>query len=116
MKEITCIICNIGCRITIDNVDGRFVLSENKCPKGIEFAKKEMTHPVRSLTTTVRTIFPEKPVLPVKTKGKVPKKKIPEILDALSKLVITDYVCIGETVVINIMGTGCDVIATCDLK
>ena len=115
MKQITCITCPIGCRITIDTVNGEYSFSGNKCARGMEFAKNEMTSPVRSLTTTVRTSFPQMPVLPVRTNGEVPKEKIKEIIRELSKVVVTEKIGIGETVAANILETGCDIIATSDM-
>ena len=115
MKQITCITCPIGCRITIDTVNGEYSFSGNKCARGMEFAKNEMTSPVRSLTTTVRTSSPQMPVLPVRTNGEVPKEKIKDIIHELSKVVITEKIGIGETVAVNILGTNCDIIATSDM-
>jgi CxxC motif-containing protein len=115
MKQITCITCPIGCRITIDFANGEYSFSGNKCAQGLEFAKNEMTSPVRSLTTTVRTSFPQMPVLPVRTNGEVPKEKIKEIIRELSKIVISEKIGIGETVAANILGTGCDIIATSNM-
>jgi len=115
MKQITCITCPIGCRVTIDAVNGEYSFSGNKCARGLEFAKNEMTSPVRSLTTTVRTSFPQMPVLPVRTNGEVPKEKIREIIRELSKFVITEKIGIGETVAANILGTGRDIIATSNM-
>jgi len=115
MKQITCITCPIGCRITVDFTNGEYVFLGNKCARGLEFAKNEMTSPVRSLTTTVRTSFPQMPVLPVRTNGEVPKEKIREIIRELSKVVITEKIGIGETVAANILGTGCDIIATSNM-
>lgn len=115
MKQITCITCPIGCRVSIEAADNGYVFSGNKCARGAEFAKTEITAPVRSLTTTVRTAFPEMPVLPVRTNGEVPKEKIKEIIRELSKVVITERVGIGETVAVNILGTGCDIIATSNI-
>jgi len=115
MKQITCITCPIGCRITIDSANGEYAFSGNKCARGMEFAKNEMISPVRSLTTTVRTSFPQMPVLPVRTNGEVPKEKIKEIIRELSKVVITEKIGIGETVAANILGTGCDIIATSNM-
>jgi len=114
-RELTCIICPIGCRITVDAADGDFVFSGNKCPKGAEFARKEITAPLRTLTTTVRTTFPGIPVLPVKTSGEAPKDKLNEIIRELSKLVIKERIGIGETIVADILGTGIDIIATSDM-
>jgi len=115
MKQITCITCPIGCRITIDTANGEYSFSGNKCARGMEFARNEMISPVRSLTTTVRTSFPYMPVLPVRTNGEVPKEKIRDIIRELSKLVITEKIGIGETVAANILGTGCDIIATSNM-
>ena len=113
--EITCITCPIGCRITAGVIDGEYIFSGNKCPRGAEFAKTEMTAPLRSLTTTVRTAFPDMPVLPVRTRGEVPKGKLTEIIRELSKVVITEKIGIGDTVAADILGTGCDIIATSDM-
>lgn len=115
-KEITCITCPIGCRIAVDAGNGDYFFTGNKCPKGALFAKAEITAPVRTLTTTVRTVFPDMPVLPVRTNGEVPKEKISEIMKELSKVLITEKIGIGETVVKCISGTGCDIIATGKIK
>ena len=92
-----------------------FIFFGNKCARGEEFAKTEMTSPVRSFTTTVRTVFADTPVLPVRTNGEVPKEKIREIIRELSKVVITERIGIGEIVAVGISGTGCDIIATSDI-
>jgi CxxC motif-containing protein len=112
MKHITCITCPVGCRITVDTVGGEYVFSGGKCPKGAQFALTELTAPMRTLTTTVRTAFPAMPVLPVRTRGEVPKGTIPEIIRELSKLVITEKTGIGGIVAADILGTGTDIIAT----
>ena len=114
MKQLTCITCPIGCRITVDTAGGKYVFSGNQCKRGAEFAETELTSPMRSLTTTVRTAFPGVPVLPVRTNGEVPKGKITEIIRELSRITITKKIGIGETVAANIAGTGCDIIATSD--
>jgi len=114
--EITCISCPIGCRVTADAADGAYVFSGNRCLKGAEFARTEMTAPMRSLTTTVRTVFPAMPVLPVRTSGEVPKGMLTEIIRELSKLVIREKAGIGETIIADVLGTGCDIIATSDIK
>jgi len=114
--SITCITCPIGCRITVEAADGEYVFSGNKCLKGAEFAKTEMTAPMRTLTTTVRTTFPGMPVLPVRTRGEVPKEKIPEIMSELSRVLISKKIVIGETIAADIVGTSCDIIATSNIE
>jgi CxxC motif-containing protein len=115
MKQLTCITCPIGCRITVEITGGNFSFSGNQCKRGAEFAQTELSSPMRSLTTTVRTAFPETPVLPVRTRGEVPKGKITEIIRELSRITITEKIGIGETVAANAAGTGCDIIATSDI-
>jgi len=115
MKHITCAKCSLGCRVFVEAVDEQFTFSGNQCEKGEEFAKTETTSPARSITTTVRTAFPRIPVLPVRTNGEVPKEKVSEIIHELSKVIITEKTGIGEIIVADILGTGCDVIATSDI-
>jgi CxxC motif-containing protein len=115
MKQLTCITCPIGCRVTVDNMDGKYVFSGNQCKRGADFAEAELIAPMRSLTTTVRTAFPAVPVLPVRTNGEVPKGKITEIIRELSRITITKKIGIGEIVAANAAGTGCDIIATSDI-
>lgn len=115
MKQLTCIVCPIGCRITADQKEGRTVFSGNRCARGLTFAETEIVAPMRSLTTTVRTVFPDMPVLPVRTKGEIPKEMIPGIIRELSKVVISERIGIGATVVPDVLGSGVDVIATGNL-
>ena len=128
IKQLTCIVCPIGCRISVDkqnmqsnqeiqdDQDCRFVFSGNRCDRGADFAAKEMTAPTRSLATTVRTVFPEMPVLSVRTNGEIRKEKIPEIIRELAQVIITKKIGIGEIVVADIAGTDCDIIATSTMR
>ena len=109
--KINCIVCPVGCRISVNNTENVLAISGNKCIKGFDFAKAEIEAPIRAYSTTVRTIFSEHPVLPVKTNKDVPKDKIIDIIRELSGIIITDRIGIGEKVVSNIAGTGCDIIA-----
>ena len=73
MKELTCIICPRGCHLVVDdelNVTG------NTCPRGAVYAKQELTHPTRTLTSTVRIESEIEVSLPVKSDKPLPKEKI----------------------------------------
>ena len=113
--KITCIICPVGCRIITEIANEELTISGNKCSKGFDFAKAETESPVRSLTTTVRTVFLEMPVMPVKTSRDVPKDKMFEIISELSNIMITEKIGIGDIVAADISGTGCDIIATSNM-
>ena len=115
MKRMTCITCPIGCRVSVEMVNGVHKFFGNQCRRGAEFVKTELIAPLRSLTTTVRTSFHGIPVLPVRTNREVPKEKIPEIMRELSKITVMKKIGIGEKVAVNISGTGCDIIATSNM-
>ncbi|MCL2230671.1 MAG: DUF1667 domain-containing protein [Treponema sp.] len=96
--------------------NGKRLFSGNGCGKGAQVAKRELSAPFRSLTTMVRTIYPDMPVLSVRTNGEIPKKKVKKIVKKLSRIVVTERKAVGEIVMENISKTGCDVVAAGDMK
>ena len=112
MKNFYCITCPSGCRLTVIGSGRDMVVEGNKCQKGFEFAEAEMKNPTRTLTTTVRTKFPGVPVLSVRTAEEIPKDKLMEAMQELSKVVIEVEMDCGDTVVEDIASTGVSVIVT----
>ncbi len=96
-KTFTCIMCPLGCSITYD--DGK--ISGNKCPRGLEYVKNEMEHPMRMLTTTIKTIYGD-PV-PVRTSNMIPKEKIFEVMKKINSTRINKNVKMGEVIIKNIV-------------
>ena len=117
MKTILCIVCPNGCRLSAEkNTDAEgYAISGNKCKRGIDFAIAEITNPMRTLTTTVRTSFPGFPVLPVRTAGEIPKGKIREAMNCINAITVSRPLSIGEIVAENILGLGVDIIVTSDI-
>ena len=74
-----------------------------------------MTCPTRTLCTTVRTIFPEVPVISVRTSAEIPKDKIFEVMRAIHAVRVEHPVSRGEAVLQNVLGLGADIIVTSDL-
>lgn len=109
MKELTCIVCPVGCHISVDE---SLKVVGNRCPRGEKYAIVEMTSPKRMLTTTVKTQFTDCPRLSVKTKEPVPKELIFKILSLLEDIVIEKHVKIGDVIVADIYHTGVDIVAT----
>jgi len=54
-KEITCIVCPKGCLVTIDDANLEDI-SGYSCPKGMDYAKNELLHPVRTFVC-VQNLF-----------------------------------------------------------
>ena len=112
--DIVCIVCPKSCRITAEPSDPP-VIAGNSCQRGYKFALDELTRPMRTVCTTVRTAFPEAPVLPVKTAAEIPKDKIFDLMALVNAVTLEKRVSRGDTVIENALGLGVDVIATSDL-
>jgi CxxC motif-containing protein len=113
MKKMTCIVCPVGCHLSIDDT---MHVSGNKCPKGEKYALIEMSNPKRMLTTTVRTTKLSNPRLPVKTNHPIPKKLLFQALSEINEIIISKDVKIGDVIINNILNTNSDIIATKSFK
>ena len=112
-KKMICIGCPLGCQLTVELEKGEIKsITGNTCPKGEQYSRTELTHPTRTLTTTVRVSGGNAPVVSVKTKNEIPKEAIAQCMKELSQVILTAPVCLGETVIENIAGTKVQVIAT----
>ena len=114
-RELTCIVCPIGCQLsaTIENGIVTEVVG-NTCPRGKQYAIDECTHPVRTITTTVRTN--DGGVIPVKTSQPIPKELMFECMKEINGAVVTLPAKIGDIVIENLLGTGANVIVTANMN
>lgn len=116
IKELICIVCPNGCHLTIDDNGGNITVTGNKCPRGKKFAEVEMTAPTRSVTSTVRTVYSQMPVVPVRTNGEISKDKIFELMRVINSLTADRLYRAGEVIYPNALNTGVDVIVTADMN
>ena len=116
-KDITCIVCPIGCKITV-KLDGKKVdlISGNKCKRGIEYAINEALDPRRMLTTSVLIENGEWPLISVKSSKPVPKENIFSILKEIKKTKVKAPVKTGQIIIKNVAGVGIDILATKSIK
>jgi len=115
MTELTCIVCPNGCLLKIEGSGDNLKVTGAKCKKGDQFAREEQTCPKRTVCTTMKTAFPEIPVIPVRTAKEIPKEKIFEMMKIVNSNTVTKKLKRGETVIQNILDTGCDIIVTSDM-
>ncbi len=113
MKELVCIVCPNGCKLTID---GEGSVENAKCPKGVEFATEEMTNPMRTVCSTVATTFPDFPVLPVRTSQPIPKSKIPELMVLINAVIIKTPLSRGEVILEDLFGSDADLISSSSMN
>lgn len=114
MTNLICICCPKGCHLSVDE-SNNFSVSGNSCPRGAEYGKSEVTHPVRVVTHTVKTTSSEHPRLSVKTNAPVPKEKIFDIIAKLNETQITPPVKIGDIIIKNVCETNSNIVATGDI-
>lgn len=116
IKELICIGCPLGCMLTVELDRGAVKsVTGNTCPNGEMYAKKEVTNPKRTVTSTVKVEGGELSVVSVKTASDIPKNKIFDCMEELAKIKIKAPVHIGETVLKNVADTGVNVVATKDI-
>ena len=73
-RELTCICCPLGCQITATIQNGEVdEVSGNTCPRGAAYARTELLHPMRIVTTTVPVIGGTSCRVSVKTRQEIPK-------------------------------------------
>lgn len=112
-RELTCICCPLGCQITatIQNGDVDEV-SGNTCLRGAAYARTELLHPMRIVTTTVPVIGGTSCRVSVKTRQEIPKDKIMDCIRQLRKVQAQAPVEIGDVLLKNVAETGIDIVAT----
>jgi len=116
-KNITCIVCPMGCNLEISYKDGEVIdIFGYICKRGLDYGWAESINPVRVLTTTIRVENGRLPVLPVKSEKPLPKALLFECMKVINSITLKAPVACGDIVVKNILNTGVDIITVKSLK
>ncbi len=111
--SLPCIICPRGCQISVTHKDGMVLsVTGNSCERGDEYARCEVTAPVRTLTSIVKVTGGDRAVLSVRTDHPIAKEKVEEAARIIRRTEVCAPVELGDVVIKNILGSGCDIIAT----
>lgn len=113
MKEMICIICPNGCKLSVNEVNK--TVTGNRCPRGKDYGLEELIAPKSSFTSTVKTIFEDIPSLSVKTSKNIDKKYLLECAKLLKDITVDKRLPIGSVLVKNIFNSGVDIITTTDM-
>ena len=100
IKTLTCIECPMGCQIRVENINGEYFFSGNRCPRGSAYAKAETTCPKRVITSTVKSTNGQ--MIPVKTDKPAPKNQTFEIMKIINQTTCSPFVKLGDVLVENI--------------
>jgi CxxC motif-containing protein len=115
-RILTCIGCPLGCTLTAVSTADGYDISGYTCKRGLEYAKKELTRPERTVTSTVRVSGGMVNVTSVRTAADVPKDAIFAVMDAINAIVAPAPIAIGDVICENIAGTGVALTATKAVK
>ena len=111
-RILTCIVCPRGCSLSVELGEGQEVLSVkgNACKRGVTYAENECTHPVRTVTSTVK--LENGKIVAVKTSATVPKEKVFDVMREINRVRASNDVRIGDVIIKNVCGLSADVVAT----
>lgn len=115
-QEMICIICPVGCRMTVEKDGESIRVTGNTCKRGERYAAAEFTNPVRVVTSSVFVDGGHMPLVSVRTAGSIPKGDIGRLMDALKTVRLQAPVRVGDVVLADAVGSGVNVIATRDIR
>lgn len=115
MSELVCIVCPRGCTLRVEEEGETLQVTGNGCKRGADFARSELTAPMRTLCTTVRTAFPDVPVLPVRLSAEIPKGQIFPVMEAINAVTVDQPVDMGGVILNNVLGLDVDLVAASGL-
>ena len=117
IRTYTCIMCPIGCEITAEYEGGEVLsVSGNRCAKGENYVRQELTCPMRNIATSVRVSGGELPLVSVRLTSPIPLERIPEAVREIHRVELTAPVRGGDVLIKDLLGLGADVIATKDIE
>jgi len=111
-RNLTCIVCPRGCQLTVNfDSDGKIAeIIGNACKRGVTYAENECTHPMRTVTSTVKCVGGA--IISVKTSDVVPKERVFEVMREINRVRADDGAKIGEGIIKDVCSLGVDVVAT----
>lgn len=111
-----CIMCPIGCELTVLQKDDKIIVKGNRCPRGKEYGIAEVTNPKRVLPISVKVENGEMELVSAKTDKPIPKKLIYDIIEYVKKIKVEAPINRGDIIVKNIFNTGANLVATRTVK
>jgi len=116
LSHYLCIGCPLGCRLEVEAEDRAIVEVRGfSCKRGKEYAEQEHTDPRRMVTSSVRVTHGLWARLPVKTNRPVPKDQVRAVCRVLRQVTTVAPVSMGDVILVNVLNTGADVVATRDM-
>lgn len=102
MSNFVCVRCPMGCRLSVEQAGDEVVVSGNRCNRGRDYGRQEFISPKRTVTSLVKVVNGNKPVVPVKTTAPVYKTNIKKVLKIIGDINLVAPVPAGTVIYENI--------------
>ena len=112
VRNLICIGCPLGCPVTVTMDGDEINVTGNTCPRGADYARKEVLSPTRIVTSSIRVNGGTIARVSVKTKSDIPKSKIFEVMKEIQAVQVDAPVALGQVLIKDCAGTGVEIIAT----
>ncbi len=86
------------------------------CKLANEYVSSELFDPRRTVTTSMPVDGGDWPLVSVRTNPPIPKDRMLEAMDEITGVRVQAPIHVGDVLIANILNTGCDVIATRNVK
>jgi len=114
-KKLVCIVCPVGCRLTLTGSAAALTVTGHLCNKGIAYAQDELTNPLRMVCTTAKIEGGIHPVIPVRTDKPIPDKYKLEVVKQVNKITLKSPVKMGDVIIADLFETGVNIVAERDM-
>ena len=109
IRRFPCTVCPMGCELTVDCET--LTVTGNGCPRGAAYGVAEVSHPTRTLTTTVALRGSDR-VIAVRTDKPIPKELLLPAMDFVRAYVAPENAKPGTVLVEGFMGTDANLVVT----
>jgi len=109
IRRFPCTVCPMGCELTVD--PATLTVTGNGCPRGAQYGVAEVTHPTRTLTTTVALRGSDR-VIAVRTDRPIPKELLLPAMDFIRAYAAPENVQPGAVLIEGFMGTDANLVVT----
>jgi CxxC motif-containing protein len=113
--EVTCIICPLGCLITVTQEEDSLKTTGQGCLRGETYALDEYRDPRRILTTTALVQGGTAPLVAVRSTTPVPKALQQDLVREISSQVFSAPIHEGDILIAKPLGLELEIIATAEV-
>lgn len=109
-REVTCVVCPRGCRLTVSHTETEWTVSGNGCKNGISYGIQECREPMRTVTSVLRVSNRYDTMVSVKTSAPIRKQDMQDLMALLKSREVSAPIQIGAILIPGVFGV--DIVAT----